>query len=168
LRWGGAAAFIVTKHKDKWMRVATGILPFIACSVLWAFVMFMTPWRWFIYHEGRYDLMFGVVATMLIIWVTACQSPLQRLLKATPLVRLGEMSYSLYLIHAPLLAYFDDKLSALDIQGGLKFLLLCVIAAPIIICLTYGFHCIFERPFLVSKTWKSKPACPEVVARSQT
>jgi peptidoglycan/LPS O-acetylase OafA/YrhL len=64
------------------------------------------------------------------------------------LSRLGVFSYSIYLIHAPLLHLSWFTLRRLDFSDDLNFVLLVVIFLPFIVAASYYFHCVFERPFM--------------------
>jgi len=58
-------------------------------------------------------------------------------------------------MHGPLLVVFNRVLSMCHFDAGTKFILLSLLAVPIIVAIAYLFHVLFERPFLVSKTRKS-------------
>jgi peptidoglycan/LPS O-acetylase OafA/YrhL len=64
------------------------------------------------------------------------------------LVHLGVFSYSIYLVHAPLLHLSWFTLRRLDFSDDLNFVLLVVIFLPVIVAASYYFHCVFERPFM--------------------
>jgi peptidoglycan/LPS O-acetylase OafA/YrhL len=64
------------------------------------------------------------------------------------LVHLGVFSYSIYLVHAPLLHLSWFTLRRLDFSDDLNFVLLVVIFLPVIVAASYSFHCVFERPFM--------------------
>jgi peptidoglycan/LPS O-acetylase OafA/YrhL len=75
-----------------------------------------------------------------------------RLLERRPLVGLGRFSYSLYLIHAPLLALFYLLARRLNL-GPLAFQCFILgIALPTTVAASYLFFLVFERPFLSLRT----------------
>lgn len=76
---------------------------------------------------------------------------LLRLLNSRTAVTLGAFSYSLYLIHWPLLAFVQALLRRAHVSAPASFAV-SLAALPVIICLAYLFHLAFERPFM------SKPA----------
>lgn len=81
------------------------------------------------------------VGTVLIIAAgQQAQTSVGRLLAYRPMVRLGLMSFSLYLWHWPVLAFYRYILGEPDLSGGL----LCV--AIIAILTVFSYYCI-ERPF---------------------
>jgi peptidoglycan/LPS O-acetylase OafA/YrhL len=61
---------------------------------------------------------------------------------------LGAFSYSLYLIHFPLVAILYLGLRALHLSPVVMFSALCLVGVPLIIAVTYAFHRLFERPFM--------------------
>jgi peptidoglycan/LPS O-acetylase OafA/YrhL len=71
-----------------------------------------------------------------------------RVLSAPWLVRIGLFSYSIYLVHAPLLHLSWFALRPLGLSDDLNFVVLVVICLPLIVAVSYGFHCVFERPFM--------------------
>ena len=78
-----------------------------------------------------------------------------RMLELSPLVKLGRFSYSLYLLHAPVLALFYLLARQLSL-GLVEFQLFILgIGLPATIAICYLFFLIFERPFLTPRT---KPA----------
>jgi peptidoglycan/LPS O-acetylase OafA/YrhL len=71
-----------------------------------------------------------------------------RVLSAPWLVRIGLFSYSIYLVHAPLLHLSWFTLRQLGLSDDLNFVVLAVICLPLIVVASYAFHCVFERPFM--------------------
>jgi peptidoglycan/LPS O-acetylase OafA/YrhL len=76
-------------------------------------------------------------------------------------VRLGGFSYSLYLIHYPILALMALPLRS--VGPLLEFALLMVIGLPLMLLASYAFHLVFERPFMSTS---SRPARPAVLERA--
>jgi len=78
--------------------------------------------------------------------------PLKTILEWKPLVLIGGFSYSLYLVHAPLIeivwkyAVVPQRLAEVPSFG-----LLCLWSLPLIFCVSYAFYLLFERPFLTKK-----------------
>jgi len=71
-----------------------------------------------------------------------------RVLSSKWLVGIGIFSYSIYLVHAPLLHLSWFVLRRLGLGDDLNFIILAVIALPLIVIVSYYFHCLFERPFM--------------------
>jgi peptidoglycan/LPS O-acetylase OafA/YrhL len=122
----------------------------------------LRPW-WLIWT----DALAGVAASCLIIQCAANASAgrranlLRRLLECRFAIWLGSISYSLYLVHYPLIAlsrmvcdHFVNPSSVMSLW------LLPIISIPPIFILTLVFHEIFEAPFVGSDRknfWTSWP-----------
>jgi peptidoglycan/LPS O-acetylase OafA/YrhL len=74
-----------------------------------------------------------------------------RLLSHPWLVRIGIFSYSIYLVHAPLLHLSWFALRPLHLSDDFTFFVLVLVCMPLIVLVSYGFHCLFERPFMQVK-----------------
>jgi len=71
------------------------------------------------------------------------------LLATGPLRRFGEISYSSYLIHAPVIyAVWSVLVLPLPVNDAARFLLLLVVGVPAAIAVSYAFFALFEKPFL--------------------
>lgn len=73
-----------------------------------------------------------------------------RLLETSAARTLGAFSYSLYLTHCVVLKQADTLIVSKHISPMMAFDLKAVLGIPIAIGLAYGFHLVFERPFMVS------------------
>jgi peptidoglycan/LPS O-acetylase OafA/YrhL len=71
------------------------------------------------------------------------------------LVRIGLFSYSIYLVHSPLLALMNLWTLRLHMATGERFAMMLVIAAPIAVAASYVFHLAVERRFLTSHQQKA-------------
>jgi peptidoglycan/LPS O-acetylase OafA/YrhL len=71
-----------------------------------------------------------------------------RFLSSSLAVRLGAFSYSLYLIHFPLVVFAQTLLNRFPLSIPMDFLVLTAIGVPTIMAIAYAFHFVFERPFL--------------------
>ncbi|MBE0689258.1 MAG: hypothetical protein IH587_03945 [Anaerolineae bacterium] len=65
-----------------------------------------------------------------------------------PAVSIGLFSYSIYLMHVPIISVLAMVLMRMGVDGELLYVLLFVIGFPLAIVLTYLFHIVFERPFM--------------------
>jgi peptidoglycan/LPS O-acetylase OafA/YrhL len=73
----------------------------------------------------------------------------RRALGWRPLVALGGVSYSLYLIHAPLQHLLVDRVfGAIGVGKSSEFPALALGGTAAIVALSFAFHRAFERPFL--------------------
>ncbi len=66
---------------------------------------------------------------------------------------LGIFSYSLYLIHAPVLALYQLLLNSLALSLMVKGLLLFTIGPLLVLCVTYVFHVFIEKRFMSAYTY---------------
>jgi peptidoglycan/LPS O-acetylase OafA/YrhL len=73
-----------------------------------------------------------------------------RLVSWGPLVRIGLFSYSLYLIHAPMLHLADRIFTMMVAPVPELMFVLLVAASPLIVGAAYVFHVAFERPFVTT------------------
>jgi peptidoglycan/LPS O-acetylase OafA/YrhL len=101
-------------------------------------------------HFLAIDFLAGIATSCLLI--RACcepANPIGRLLALRPIVWVGTFSYSLYLIHAPLLqVIWQYMIHPLGLGSGATFGLLAAAAGPLIIGIAYLFHVGCERPFM--------------------
>lgn len=70
------------------------------------------------------------------------------LMESRPAVLLGTFSYSLYLVHAPVLALCQSALRPLALSPTVDLILMLLIGVPVALLVSYLFHLAFERPFL--------------------
>jgi peptidoglycan/LPS O-acetylase OafA/YrhL len=63
-------------------------------------------------------------------------------------IGVGGFSYSLYLIHYPLLALTSRTLQAAGVRGDAHFTAILLATCPLIMIAAYGFSVVFERPFM--------------------
>lgn len=115
--------------------------------------------NFFVAQSCYIDTLAGLAAALLIAatyqdvvlrrhWLTRC-------LSWKPLVKIGVFSYSLYLVHAPLLHLNDLILKHLLRPQPVQMFLLLLCSTPMIILIAYLFHLLFEKPFLNMAPTKS-------------
>jgi peptidoglycan/LPS O-acetylase OafA/YrhL len=140
------------------MLLVLGVVTFLlgpALNQLWAF-----------------DTLVGVAAALLIVRLTLSslgeadddttkRSRSLQLLASRRMVALGLFSYSLYLIHEPILRVLAVGLHAVVNGPVLVMILELVIGVPLVIAIAYIFSLAFERPF---KTSAPKPVTPAIAA----
>jgi len=107
-------------------------------------------WRGAIRRWPLLDLLVGIGAAALLQAATQRQEGIvTRFFAARPLVWVGRSSYSLYLIHAPLLQLiWQFLLNPLGLGNGAVFVALMVGGIPLILAATYLFYRFFEAPFV--------------------
>jgi peptidoglycan/LPS O-acetylase OafA/YrhL len=81
-----------------------------------------------------------------------------RFLQFAPLRRLGRFSYSIYLIHFPILRLLIGVTGRLTSSFWLEAALAFLVYAPVAIGLAYLFHLRFERPFQEQRASLPAPA----------
>lgn len=72
-----------------------------------------------------------------------------RLLQTPAATLLGAFSYSLYLIHFPVLSLLHLWLRPFHLTPALTLLILIGAGTPLCLLLSYLFHLRFERPFML-------------------
>lgn len=99
------------------------------------------------------DLPVGVLAAATLVVTTRSHShPLSRLLSGRALVFIGTFSYSVYLVHAPLLQLmWQYVLVPLGLTNTQTFAALTTLGALAVLAFSYGFFRLFEQPFLRRK-----------------
>ncbi|MGI4790066.1 MAG: acyltransferase family protein [Janthinobacterium lividum] len=71
-----------------------------------------------------------------------------RLMESRPAVLLGTFSYSLYLVHAPVLAVCQSALRPLHLAPIPALGIMLAVGVPLALVVSYLFHLAFEKPFL--------------------
>jgi peptidoglycan/LPS O-acetylase OafA/YrhL len=101
-------------------------------------------------HFFWMDLVFGLgVACLLARMHAGGSAPARGLLASRPALWLGLFSYSIYLVHAPLVGVLNKYAFApMDLSPLAKFGLMLAVGLPVILACCYGFHLLFEAPFL--------------------
>lgn len=150
--FGMLAAAIVTSQEHRLAHVRETVRwEIIAAAMLVVVCVYLAL---FGDHEYVYaDYPMGLcVAALLIACGRGAKSPLRTLLSFKPLCRIGAFSYSLYLIHAPLIQLIWQYLiHPLHAPDTITFTMLVTIGTPLIVGAAYGFYHLFERPFLHSR-----------------
>ncbi|NUS09351.1 MAG: acyltransferase [Nonomuraea sp.] len=111
---------------------------------------------WVVGHFFWVDLAVGPAAGLLLAGVATGRPVwLVRLLDTRPVRRLGSFSYSLYLIHAPLVVMINRLVVAPHTPPGLPaFLLTLALAVPACVAAAWLFASVFELPFQRHRSWK--------------
>ena len=110
------------------------------------------------------DPTFGVAATCFILYCHRLKTDgtaqprlgVTRLLESAPAVWMGTFSYSLYLIHYPVLSLVHLFLKRNGFSAMTQFELLMTLGIALCICLAYGFHLVFERRFMSASPTSGK------------
>ncbi len=151
---GGLAAAGILRASDRtrvlpwqWIAVAA-VLPVLALIAIQGS-------SWTVAHYFWVDMALApAVCVLLAALATGRPAWFVQLLDTRPLRSLGSFSYSLYLIHAPIVVVVALKVVAPIVPSGLpRFLLTLLIAVPLSLAAARGFAALFEIPFTRHRTW---------------
>lgn len=101
------------------------------------------------------EVLSGLAVALLLLWlgsasVAGQRTWLHRILEAKFLVWVGIWSYSLYLIHSPLLGLANLLLLPLGLPTWQLLLIMWFVALPASAAVAYVFHLLVERRFVTS------------------
>ncbi len=103
---------------------------------------------------AAYDALTGLTAASLMVWATGVvdaerpgRPAVLRVLESRPAVALGDISYSLYLLHFPIVAAVYLWLATLAVSAGTAAVLLVGGATGLTILCTIPFYVVLERPY---------------------
>ncbi|MCU1679167.1 MAG: putative rane-bound acyltransferase [Frankiales bacterium] len=98
-----------------------------------------------------------LVASLLAAWIvvlmrggTGGVRRVRELLSGKVLAGLGLFSYSVYLVHAPILALVNVQTLSWHLPLGVRLAMLVGAAVPLAICVAYAFHRLVERRFMTA------------------
>lgn len=140
--------------------------PWSALALLFVVVqvILIGHWGWSaaIDHWPLLDLLSASSAAfMLVASVRPGSNPIRSLFELRPLVSIGRYSYSLYLVHAPLMQLFwQFVLKPLGLHGGLAFAVLSLFGTPLILGFAQIFYRLVEAPFVSSRAAARVAAVP--------
>ncbi|MEH0448075.1 MULTISPECIES: acyltransferase family protein [unclassified Streptomyces] len=149
----GAAVVVASERVRRlpwgWFAVLAAV-PVLALGVIKGSVWTLTHYFWV-------DLAVAPAMTMLIVAVaTGRPAVLVRLLTARPVRSLGEFSYSLYLIHLPIVLAVIRRVAPHYVAPGLStFWFTLVLALPVSLLAAWLFSRLFELPFKRNRSWNS-------------
>jgi peptidoglycan/LPS O-acetylase OafA/YrhL len=112
---------------------------------------------WTGHHYFWIDLAITPGLVMLIVAVATGRAPaLTRLLSSRPLRRLGTISYSLYLIHLPILTVLAKKVAPHVVERGPHTYAFVVLTGlPLSLLAAWLFASVFEIPFQRHRSWRA-------------
>ncbi|MGW2722398.1 acyltransferase family protein [Streptomyces sp. NPDC001492] len=112
---------------------------------------------WTVNHYFWVDLAIAPAMTMVLAAVaTGRHAALVRFLTTRPIQGLGSFSYSLYLIHLPIVMTVIRRVAPHFVSAGLPtFWFTLVLALPVSVLAAWLFSQIFEMPFKRNRSWKS-------------
>jgi peptidoglycan/LPS O-acetylase OafA/YrhL len=108
------------------------------------------------------DVPTGIFAASLLLHTTLTRESLAtRFLSWKPFVFLGTFSYSIYLVHAPLLQLlWQYALAPYHHAPATMFVLLMTGGCVVVLAFAYGFFRLCEEPFMTSKAREARGAHP--------
>ncbi len=151
---GGLAAAGVLRAGPRLRNLPWHWLSGIALLPVLALVVALGP-QWTVAHFLWVDLALApAVCCLLAAIAIGRPAPLVRLLDTAGVRSLGSFSYSLYLVHAPIVVVVALKIVAPMTETPLtRFLLTVLMAAPLSLLFARGFAALFELPFTRHRTW---------------
>ena len=129
-------------------------LPWAWLSLAGAAPVLLVIWRqgsvWTLTHLLWIDMALGpAIACLLVAVAGGRPSPLVRLLDSRPVRSLGLSSYSLYLLHEPIVVVVYRRIVLERYHHGpTAFLVTNAVVLPVTIGLARVFASVFERPFI--------------------
>ena len=111
---------------------------------------------WTVRHYFWIDLAIAPALVMLLVAVSTGRPPaLVRLLDTGPVKGLGRFSYSLYLVHLPIVVVVSRTLTGHDLvpRGLPLFLVTLAVAVPLSLGFARLFAAVFEIPFQRYRGW---------------
>ncbi|HZC05307.1 MAG TPA: acyltransferase [Ktedonobacterales bacterium] len=162
---GMCAASAYTTQTPRWLRLRDWYVWELVALVCFV-VLAVTINSWPIY---ALDLLAatGTVGLLFAASRPGPRNPVRAALDGRPLVWVGGFSYSVYLIHAPLIQLlWQYGLRPLGFGLGMlpTYLALVVTGVPLILAASWGFWYVCERPFLNSRPagWRARSAVIDV------
>ena len=118
------------------------------------------------YSYSLQEARWGILAAAVLLIGSRPGNVIQRILSSRVLVSLGIFSYSVYLIHQPIVVLFG-KYGMRHFSNTKMVLFEIFFVAPLMIGLGYLFHLVFERPFMTASPRKKVSAAPVLPLASE-
>ena len=120
--------------------------------------------EWVVARFFWMDLLFGLgVASLLALMHAGALAPTRRMLASPVALWLGLFSYSIYLMHAPVVGVLQKYVfGPMDLPPVASFGVTVGLGVPVILAFTYGFHRVFEAPFLRNRSLSALRGLPLV------
>jgi peptidoglycan/LPS O-acetylase OafA/YrhL len=160
---GMVAAYISTSPKKPYQRLRSSRLWGIASALTFIVALSLLP-----LGKDYFPLLDGVVGIMttalLVHSTNGAQTFAARALAWRPLVFIGTFSYSVYLIHAPLLQIlWQYVLDPLALGPKAMFVSLMSVGLACVLGAAYLFFRMFEAPFMVGRSAARATDAPPAV-----
>jgi peptidoglycan/LPS O-acetylase OafA/YrhL len=150
---GMISAWVVAKQVLAGSRysAAYGLVGIVGALVLYVLAAYPVPGLWRIVPSRELLLAasFGLLTTALC----ASQTKIRLLFENRPVVWLGTISYSVYLIHQEAVYRISDHVRfSMHISNVDRMGLLLTLGFAVVVCLSFAFYTCFEKPFLNKRT----------------
>jgi peptidoglycan/LPS O-acetylase OafA/YrhL len=138
-------------------------------AALWSALIGIVVLRPGLMHSIAGDFFVGIATMSLIIsCALACeagkQTATKKLLESRTGATLGAFSFSLYLLHWPVLTLCDVALRALHVRPMPFFLSMMTFGVALAVAVAYLFYLVFERPFTRQFARRPAPLVQELAA----
>jgi peptidoglycan/LPS O-acetylase OafA/YrhL len=119
---------------------------------------------WIVSRYFWIDMIFGIgIACLMAVMCSGGLRLARRVLSSRVALRLGLFSYSIYLLHGPLVTLLHQEvLGPMHLAAVPTFGLLLLVGLPAILVVCYGFHLVFEAPFIRHRGASAVRAMPIV------
>lgn len=142
------ACVIVTEDPPWAKRVPWTMISVLAIGTSISLLTATTS-EWANDHQQELDVLIGLGVIAFIISL-AQDNLAARVLTWRPFTVLGSFAYSIYLVHAPVLrAIWMHLVEPINISPALQLVIALAVVAPTLVLLSWGFHLVAERPFIV-------------------
>jgi peptidoglycan/LPS O-acetylase OafA/YrhL len=150
--------------REGWTAGRRGLLYAVTSAAFTGFVALAITegTAWIVAHFFWMDLLFGLgFAGVLTLLHSGAARSVQRVLASRTALWLGLFSYSIYLVHDPIVGLLSKGVvGPLHLAPLAAFAVTLAIGLPIVIALCYGFHLLFEAPFLHNRGWSAVRTSP--------
>jgi peptidoglycan/LPS O-acetylase OafA/YrhL len=152
-----AAELAFSSKKQRWM-------PWIAVLCLPGIIFAQGV------HQGLADIFTGIGIGLMMAHLTNSTGVAISILGWKPLAWMGTFSYSLYLVHSyvqvlPARWLFAHNPSWKTLSSAKQAAIQIFVFAPLAIVFSYGFHLIFERPFMASYRQRAERKLEPIAVR---
>jgi len=154
----------MSETADRMLRRLCGVTLLVAFAI----VVFSTYRNNSLYlHLYLIDMLLGAASAAGLIWCgrhcAAAHHPLAlRMLNFKPLVTLGGMSFSLYLIHVPVWLAIAPIVRHFSVSPAHELAIRLMIGVPVAILVSYLFYLLIERPCMVHRNRRPAVPPPEI------
>lgn len=131
----------------------SGAVPFASLAIVFALIALNSERAQ--QYQWLSETAVGVAVAASLLWmsqqsVADNRTWAHRVLGSRLLVWVGTWSYSLYLVHSPILGIANVVLTPIQMPLVVRFAVLALVVLPLAGALSYAFHRVVERPFMTS------------------